>query len=93
MSKRLKAIMKWTDLGMEIQLIEGFTLPSRTRVDVSFANPPARKPPGTVEEILVYIAAYNCVDCDFSTESFDAMMQHQKDGHSFKQKIKRALDF
>lgn len=92
MNKRVKAIIKWTARGGEIQTIEGFDLPPRTSVDMSFGIPLEAKPQGTVEEVLVYISAYNCMDCDFSTESFNEMMQHQKSGeHSFKQKIKRAL--
>lgn len=94
MSKSLKAIIKWTDRGgVEIQTIEGFDLPPRTGIDISFGIPLGRKPPGTVEEALVYAEAYKCMDCDFSTESLIEMMQHQKDWHSFKQKIKRALGF
>jgi len=85
MSKRLKAIIKWTARGADIHTIEGYDLPPRTSVEMSFGMPQEVKPPGVVEEVLVYISAYKCMDCSFSTESFDAMMQHQKSGeHSFK---------
>ena len=92
--KRVRAIIKWAAEGFSVQNIEGFDLPPRTVINMSFAIPLERKPPGVVEEALVYISDYKCVDCGFSTEFFDAMMQHQKKGkHSFKQKIKRALGY
>lgn len=93
MGKRVKVSMIWFEQGVRIQTVEGFTLPARTRVDMIIDMPRERKPPGTVEETTALLQAYKCMDCDFSTESLDEMTQHQRDGHSLKQKIKRALRF
>jgi len=92
MSKKLRAIIQWCPDGPAIQTIEGFDLPPRTTVEMSFGLPHNAKPSGVVEETFVYISAYKCIDCGFNTDSFDLMAEHQESRkHSLKQKIKRAL--
>jgi hypothetical protein len=92
MSRNLRAIIEWTDKGPEVKTIESFDLPPRTGLEMAFPLPLEPKPIGTIEETVVLISAYRCLDCDFQSESFDVMMEHQNTGrHSFKTKIKRIL--
>jgi len=77
-SRTLKAIIKWSHIGGEIKIMEGFTLPRRTKVNFSVPIPPIPKPPGVTEEITVLISSYTCMDCGFETESYGIMEDHQK---------------
>ncbi len=75
---KLKAIIEWTDSGGEIKIMEGFTLPPRTKVIFSVPIPPIPKPPGVTEDITVLISSFRCIDCGFETESYSDMEEHQK---------------
>jgi len=87
---KLKAIIEWADTGVAVRMIEGFDLPPKTGVEMSFPLPLSPKPTGMVEETFVLISAYKCKDCGFETESFDLMMEHQR-SKTLWQRVRRFI--
>ena len=90
--RNLKAIIEWTETGSVVKTTETFSLPSRTSVELMLSVPLSPKAPGVIEEVSASISAYRCIDCDFETQSFEIMEEHQKSGkHSLWRRIKRFL--
>ncbi len=78
--KEYDAIVHWKEGKAEIKFHE-LTLPPRTQLKMHTLVSLKPKKPGTIETAKVIIEGYECLDCDYSTESIAQMLWHQKTQH------------